>query len=321
MGRTLSKLYKDEVSDAPEPAPRCPPDLESPLSDVQYNQELKEAISDTFVSYVIPLNILHVFHKYNRRVLVRQDLDFVKAQASHLGEVVGSRALLDRLAIYEDWFHCLLQSLRDSDVMLGHVAYQMENIREALDERILEQDETNDNQDQESQLPCQQPHRAQLKEAMKLKVKLEHMTKEYNQEREMRVKYEEELHNLRTDSVTTERDQTLVADEDPLHQLRTDLESVNAENERLQKQLMKEREKVKNMKLEILEKQSHLDGQRSIADNKKKNKDRKLRPLLCLGQVKQRSKRKNKENLSADVNKSKNKENHHSETTNKDEPN
>uniref|UniRef100_A0A2C9LUB5 Uncharacterized protein n=1 Tax=Biomphalaria glabrata TaxID=6526 RepID=A0A2C9LUB5_BIOGL len=127
MGNPFSKT-ESTVETIRENAFR-PPNLDSPLSDAYYNSLLKDSIAELFVSYVIPMNILHVFHKYNRRVLVKQDLDFIKAQASSLGDVSASRSLLDRLVIYDDWFFCLLDSLRDSDVMLSHVAVQIENIK------------------------------------------------------------------------------------------------------------------------------------------------------------------------------------------------
>nr|KAI8744759.1 hypothetical protein BgiMline_020159 [Biomphalaria glabrata] len=257
MGNPFSKT-ESTVETIRENAFR-PPNLDSPLSDAYYNSLLKDSIAELFVSYVIPMNILHVFHKYNRRVLVKQDLDFIKAQASSLGDVSASRSLLDRLVIYDDWFFCLLDSLRDSDVMLSHVAVQIENIKEDFDQQLMSQCAADIPQELESDTSRQKPfynYSHYFKESMKLKVKLEHMIKEYDKEKERRKRCEDELRELcpRADNSSADSHQPSPSERFLLRE----------ENNNLQQELSDEKEKVKKLEQEILEKQSQLEYYRSI---------------------------------------------------------
>ncbi|CAL1537491.1 unnamed protein product [Lymnaea stagnalis] len=86
------------------------------------DRHLENLIRHYFEKMVIPGNVLAVFHKYDHNVLTDRDISKVRAQATNHGDHEGAACLLNCLVVYKDWFPCLLNVLRDSDVKLSHVA-------------------------------------------------------------------------------------------------------------------------------------------------------------------------------------------------------
>ncbi|KAH9524143.1 hypothetical protein Btru_048236 [Bulinus truncatus] len=94
-------------------------------SAITYKNAVKDAIHETFLEYVDVDIILNIFKKYNRRVLVQKELEFIKSKLKNEGNRNACEELLNRLVKYDEWFPCLLKCLRDKYVNLGHVADQL----------------------------------------------------------------------------------------------------------------------------------------------------------------------------------------------------
>ncbi|KAH9490598.1 hypothetical protein Btru_033783, partial [Bulinus truncatus] len=103
-----------------------------------YIKALKGKMMHTFCS-LPPLNVLYVFQKYNSKVLSERDKDEVKIETRKEGAMRGAELLLDRLTLYDGWFECLLQALRDGEVKLNGYADTFEKIRDEVFEEHQQQ--------------------------------------------------------------------------------------------------------------------------------------------------------------------------------------
>ncbi|XP_059159863.1 uncharacterized protein LOC131943670 [Physella acuta] len=105
-----------------------------------YLKKLKPRFKELFIQFIIPDNVLHVFHKYNKDILTDIDLQNIAAETTNHGPIAGSILLFERLVLYKGWYPCLLKVLYDRGVCLSHVAQGMEKIKGLLDDEILQEE-------------------------------------------------------------------------------------------------------------------------------------------------------------------------------------
>ncbi|CAL1542392.1 unnamed protein product [Lymnaea stagnalis] len=270
---------------------------ETTISNLWYNVTLRDKIVEVFVEYIRPWNVLQVFHKYNRRVLVRQDVEFVKAQVNNLGDRVGSQTLLERLSIYEGWFDCLISTLKDREVMLDHVAQTFQNLKDDLDYEILNDQEPENS----SGLETDSSHKPKTgdgvlerlkKDNLRLMIKLEKMTNNYERERTAREKLEVQVNVLQSELEASQSDPEYKTFAVKLKQLQDDFEDVVRERDYLRVELDESRvrseqdcqayeEKVKQLlsDFEAQRRERELSNQKQ-GQGKGKHK-KKLKPPSC----------------------------------------
>ncbi|XP_059161609.1 uncharacterized protein LOC131944809 [Physella acuta] len=99
---------------------------------LKYSERLRQEIHEIFVKYIIPDNVIHIFHKYSRHIFTTKDVEFITALANNKGNTAGAEELLNRLSKYDGWFECLIKVLNNDEVKLNHIAVVLENIQEKL---------------------------------------------------------------------------------------------------------------------------------------------------------------------------------------------
>ncbi|CAL1532874.1 unnamed protein product, partial [Lymnaea stagnalis] len=171
---------------------------DSVYTDPTYNSQLKIAINEMFVEFIRIENVIHVFHKYNLRVLTEEDKEKITITD---GDRERSRELLTRLAMYENWFNCLLDVLEDENVKLTHVASAFRNKRDDLNEKWLQEPEIEQDDCQVLKKEDRAPS-SLIKENQRLKIKLEKEEGSHTQEKKLYKKCEEQLNNLKSDQAT-----------------------------------------------------------------------------------------------------------------------
>ncbi|BFZ22166.1 hypothetical protein BsWGS_25205 [Bradybaena similaris] len=99
------------------------------ITDIPENaQRIADLIRDRLRMRLKPLEILHLFHKYDPKVLVQEDLDIVADVTRSAGNEVGSDELLDRLILYPGWYPCLMNVLKDPQAGLEDLAAELADI-------------------------------------------------------------------------------------------------------------------------------------------------------------------------------------------------
>ncbi|XP_059150499.1 uncharacterized protein LOC131937246 [Physella acuta] len=107
-----------------------------PSQKLEYSSHLRRAISDTFINFIIPNNVIHIIHRYNLSVLTERDIENVRSCEHNRGPKDANELLLERLHKYDGWFECLIKVLRDPDVKLPHVAEAMLETKKNLDQTL-----------------------------------------------------------------------------------------------------------------------------------------------------------------------------------------
>ncbi|CAL1545065.1 unnamed protein product [Lymnaea stagnalis] len=137
-------LYRKKQDFGPQPPKRKiderGEDNHRKYSPARFDNEicLEKIIRLDFEMFVIPCNVLSVFHKYDVNVLTERDISKVRAATHMLGDHEGAASLLSCLVVYKDWFPCLLKVLRDPEVKLSHLADLFESATLEQDNRDLD---------------------------------------------------------------------------------------------------------------------------------------------------------------------------------------
>ncbi|CAL1532873.1 unnamed protein product [Lymnaea stagnalis] len=159
-----------------------------------YNTQLRNTIQDIFVENIRVHNVIHVFHKYNPKVLTEEDKEQITIT---LGEREKSRKLLHCLVTYENWFNCLLNVLEDNNVKQNHLAVAFRNKKKDLDDQLLETEFENDGS---VEVPEEQRESYSLtKENQRLRIKLEKSQHLQAQEKMLRKECEEQMNKLKNE--------------------------------------------------------------------------------------------------------------------------